>query len=582
MRFSIPLPAVVRRNKWKFLFGTLGSLALIGIVYAAVKPSVPEYVTAEAKRGSVRQTVEAVGTVTSERDLELQFPTSGVVSEILVKEGDKVRAGQRLAALRAGNRSADVASAQARLLSAQAQLRALQEGNRPEDIAIAEAEVENKRSALESAKASLTTAETAVKSSKTQLETYRSEATIGLSGQVSTARADVSADLTTAGNALSTVVDVFNNIEVEDAMTRYDPGAKNDVINSVNAADTAIRTLLLAPAPADYEAALVLLAKARDAASAASTAVNSGFDAIVRLPTTSYFTDSSREGYKTTLASARATVQSALSSLDASAKALRDASAGFDTRIAAEEASLSASEGALSKAKADIQTYEASLRISQAQLQLKRAPPRQTDLDSAIASVRQAQAEVARAAAEYANTVINAPVDGTITKVAVKAGELAPAGSAVTMLGNSPFRVEMYVSEIDIPKILLTQTGAIELDAFRGTRFALRTSDIDSAATDKDGVPKYRVKLDFVYPHSELKIGMTGDAEILIGIKEDVLNVPLRAVLENEEGKSYVRVLKEDGEIEEREVTLGLEGEDGGVEVTGVEEGEIVVVLVKE
>jgi HlyD family secretion protein len=235
----------------------------------------------------------------------------------------------------------------------------------------------------------------------------------------------------------------------------------------------------------------------------------------------------------------------------------------------------------MDRATADIATYEASLKIAEAQLQLKKAPARQTDIDARVAAVNQARASLARASADYGNTVLTAPIAGRITKVHVKTGEFTPAGAAVTLLGNSPYRIEMFVSEVDVPKVQVTQSGSIELDAFRGTNFQLRVSEIDPASTDRDGVPKYRIKLDFIYPHDELKIGMTGDAVIVTGIKKDVISVPLRAVLEREDGTQYVRVMDENGVVTEKTVSTGLEGESGSIEVTGIEEGENVIVLEK-
>ena len=77
--------------------------------------------------------------------------------------------------------------------------------------------------------------------------------------------------------------------------------------------------------------------------------------------------------------------------------------------------------------------------------------------------------------------------DGIITKVNVKAGEMRPSSEpSVTMLGDSPYRIEMFVSEVDIPKVKLGQSGSIKLDAFQNKRFDLKVNDIDSAATDKD------------------------------------------------------------------------------------------------
>jgi HlyD family secretion protein len=141
----------------------------------------------------------------------------------------------------------------------------------------------------------------------------------------------------------------------------------------------------------------------------------------------------------------------------------------------------------------------------------------------------------------------------------------------------------MFASEVDIPKVRLGQSGSIVLDAFRDTPFELVVGEIDAAATDKDGVPKYRVKMDFLKPVDTLKVGMTGDAEVTTGIRQDVVSVPLRAVIERDDGTHYVRVLNADGKtFEEHTVTTGIEGEGGSVEVTGVQEGEMVIVLIKQ
>src|SRR3989344_6818089 len=103
IRFLSSLWQFLKRHKWKLLIATVILVPVGALTVYALSPKQPEYVTAEAQRGDIQQTVEAVGTVISERDLALQFPTSGVVAQILVKEGDKVQAEQKLVTLRAGN-----------------------------------------------------------------------------------------------------------------------------------------------------------------------------------------------------------------------------------------------------------------------------------------------------------------------------------------------------------------------------------------------------------------------------------------------------------------------------------------------
>ncbi len=572
------------RRKLKWVIALLVLLLVGSAVFAATRPKQVVYVTSPAERGDLRQTVEAVGTVISEKDLALQFPTIDVVSQVYVKEGDTVRAGQRLAALRSGSLSAGVAGASANVQSAQAQLNQLLEGSRPEDIVIAEAQVANKRAALDNAKQTLKSATDNLVIAQSQLKTIKNEATVGLAGYVSTAGSTISQQLATAKTALVSTQGVYNANDVQDSVVNGKPSGYDSMQFNLSATLTQINQLQSAPSPTDYTNALRGLENARTVVASAASIVSQAYDIMSTLPLTSYFTNTSRETNKTTLATQKSNAQAALSALDAATKALRDASAGYDTRIAAQQSTITSLQGTRDRASTDIGAYETSLAIDQAQLDLKRAPARQTDIDAARARVRQAQADLARAASQFNDTILTAPVAGLVTKVNVKAGEMRPSSDpSVTMLGNSPYRIEMFISEVDIPKVTLSQSGSIRLDAFPTVDFKLKVSAIDSASSDKDGVPKYRVKLDFVYPHDELKVGMTGDAAITTGSRSNVVSVPLRSVIENDNEIKIVRILNADGQsFTERTVTTGMEGEAGNVEVTNVEEGEVVVVLIKQ
>lgn len=579
------VPGYLWRHKIATIVTVAIALPILGIAWFALSPTQPEYITDVAKRGDLRQTVEAVGTVTSERDLNLQFGISGIVSNVYVKEGDVVRAGQKLAQLRAGGLGADIASAQARVAQAEADLREMEAGARIEDVAVTEAEVANKRASLDAAKESLRTAETAVLTAEAQLQTLRTEIDVSLAGYVSTVNAAVTQKLTTAQNSLSTIDDVFNNNDLLDAVIKSDAGEYDDIRSAIGRTRTDITSTYAAAAAAMTPSQTLAAVDAGTlAVTSAWNVASRAFSFVSSVPESSSFTNSARETYKIQLIAERDSLQSALNSLASETKSLRDAGASYASQIATQEASLSSSKGARDKAIADIGTYEASLRISEAQLALKKAPPRETDIASARAVLNQYRAALARSSADFANTMIVAPVAGTVTKVPIKVGEFTPSGSAITMLGDAPYRIEMYVSEIDIPKIQMSQSGSVKLDAFPGEFFTLKTSQIDASSTDRDGVSKYRVRLDFLdlKESQRVKLGMTGDAMIITGFSTDVIYVPIRAVLENDDGGEYVRILKDDGTIEERDVQTGMEGEASTVEVLGVDEGETVVVLVKE
>lgn len=548
------------------------------------QPRKPQYIVATAQKGDLQQTVEAVGTVTSERDLELKFPGAGIVQSVQVNEGDHVTAGQILAQLRAGSLGAGVAMQSANLQSAQADLRKLEEGTRPEDIAIAEAQVANKRASLQGAQATLLSAQQALAQAQDQLKTLQQEAKTTLGGQVETSRSTLLNQLVTGETALSVVDDILSKTIVQDAIIKMRPGGDYEVRTARQNALSAIQSVRQQSAMTEYHDALQTLLAGQSALTQASGTVDKMFTLVGSLPETSYFTQALREEYRTSLSVQRSLAQGAVSSMTAAYSNLQSAAAGYDTKIGQAQATITANEGAQQRAQADILTYQTALQAQEADLALKKAGTRAADLDASRARVRQAAAGLAQAQANYADTILRAPVDGIVSHVNVKGGEATPVtGPAITVLGNTPFRVEMFVAEVDVPKLVKDQSGSIELDAFPEKPYKIRVSEIDTAPTLVDGVSKYRVKLDFVFPHdTELKIGMTGNVTVITGERRGIVVVPGRAVLEKD-GRKIVRIIDHDGdEPREQEVKLGMEGQSGDVEVTsGLKGGEKVVVLEK-
>lgn len=573
------LPFFIRRHRYKLLAVVI--ILFIVAVWAFASRSETEYVTATVERTDLKQTVEAVGEVISEKDLELQFPIPGIVAGVYVSAGDHVRPGQRLAQVRPGSRGAVIASQAAALQSAQAALNALLEGTRPEEIAIADAEVENKRAFLFAAKSAFETAKLQEEESKRKLQALRSEASISLSGDVSTQLATIGQQLVIGDAALATIDDIFEHTVVRDNLERDRPFEWNSIRIMRRDAQAAIDAVRRFPLTMDFQQAITQLSQARAAMMSVAATLDRGFSILVSMPETSTYTPLVREQSQAKITPQRSATQGGIRALAAAIEQLHSVSANFETRIAVEEASIAAARGTVTRAESDILTYETQLRTQEAQLNLKKAGPRKTDIDAAAARVRQARADLARTQADFYETILVSPIDGTVTEVNVRTGEYSPAGAAIRLLGSVSYRIESFVSEIDVSLLQVTQSGSIELDAFPEVFYQVRVSEVAATPTDVDGIPKYRVKLDFVHPHDEFRIGMTGDVEIITGYRGDVLTIPRRAVIENNDGASIVRVLNE-GNITEKEVQIGMEGEGGEVEIlSGLEEGEEVILLEK-
>jgi HlyD family secretion protein len=183
-------PPIKQRQKKKVRFNAWGkwlvflSLLLLGggagfFVYqqTVVQPrqqAKRDRQTVAIARENLTVTVTANGTVQPEMSINLSPKTSGVLRQLLVKEGNTIKAGQVLAKmddsnlqgqllqakgqlaqaeanlqkLIAGNRPQDIAQAQAQLTEAQANLQKVKTGNRPQDIAQAQARLQNAQSQL--------------------------------------------------------------------------------------------------------------------------------------------------------------------------------------------------------------------------------------------------------------------------------------------------------------------------------------------------------------------------------------------------------------------------------------------------
>lgn len=97
--------------------------------------------TVGVKRVTLPVTVSANGSVEPEQSTNVSPKTSGRLQQVLVNEGDAVKAGQILAYMDASDLEGQRLQAEGQLKSAEASLALVRAGNRPQEVAQAEAEV---------------------------------------------------------------------------------------------------------------------------------------------------------------------------------------------------------------------------------------------------------------------------------------------------------------------------------------------------------------------------------------------------------------------------------------------------------
>ncbi|WP_197985078.1 efflux RND transporter periplasmic adaptor subunit [Leptolyngbya sp. Cla-17] len=133
--------------KWLITLLVLGLLAGIGyVVFTQMTAANPKESRRRGRAVAVEQvnlpvTISANGTVQPERSVNVSPKTSGKLKELLVKEGDRVEQGQILAYMDDSNFQGQLTQARGQVESAQANLQRLLAGNRTQDIAQAQARV---------------------------------------------------------------------------------------------------------------------------------------------------------------------------------------------------------------------------------------------------------------------------------------------------------------------------------------------------------------------------------------------------------------------------------------------------------
>ncbi len=134
-------------KKKTLLAGSAAALVAVG-AFAAVR--MPQSSNTVAQPVAVVQAAELEaqpptdaiivdGRVVPAQRSDLSLPVSGVLAELLVKEGDQVEVGQALLRLKATQQESAVAQAEVQLARAQARLKELQAGARAQEVAAATA-----------------------------------------------------------------------------------------------------------------------------------------------------------------------------------------------------------------------------------------------------------------------------------------------------------------------------------------------------------------------------------------------------------------------------------------------------------
>lgn len=172
---------------------------------------------------------------------------------------------------------------------------------------------------------------------------------------------------------------------------------------------------------------------------------------------------------------------------------------------------------------------------------------------------------------------VDAVAAGVIRSVETYAG-LRTSGSVVTIGSNKPV-VSVFVSEYDADLVSIDQIANIELDAI-SAQFEGSVVSIGQVAQSVSGIKQYEVLLRVAELPTGARFGMSATAEIQVLTKEDVLAIPLNALVGEEQVQVDVLVEDQDGNqsVSRVDVQLGVFGDSEAEVLSGLKKGDLVVV----
>ena len=155
---------------------------------------------------------------------------------------------------------------------------------------------------------------------------------------------------------------------------------------------------------------------------------------------------------------------------------------------------------------------------------------------------------------------ITSKINGKIYALYKEPGELVTMQEPLASIGSANnFIIELLVDEVDIVRISKNQEVIITLDAYNGAIFSGKISKIYPKKDARNQT--FKVEAVFDNPPKVLYPGLSGEANIIIDKKENVLTIPKEYLIENNKVKTdegLITILTGLQNMEDIEVLSGI------------------------
>lgn len=461
-------------------------------------------------------------------------------------------------------------------------------------------------------------AETTLNTAKTTLTNTKNTKEQAIDNAKESALISVDTKLFVSSASLNVVYDIIDDDDIKTAVNNPTYIADTQVTYnmSVGKIASAREDLIKAQQSDEMEDIKQVLDEANDSLNSTFNCLLNCYTLVVNCITTDKLSKSDLDAYKASVKTEQTSMSTALTTIQSSKQTLDNAILDYASSLDAAQANIDAAERSLDEAKAKLElavttkdtqilaaqnsleetkiaankkindasssadSYYNQWKLMEKQVALKESDPLSSEINLYRSRVNQAQAALAAANENLEKSILKAPIDGVITKKNYEIGEQTNLSTPIySMMVINNYEIEVSIPESDIVKIKLGQPVTATLDAYSDeVKFKGSVIFIEPAQTVIQDVVYYKVKIALDKTDYEIKSGMTANVDIETAKRENVLIIPQRAVLSN--GEKKVRVLA-DGVIKDVVVETGIKGEEGLEILSGLKEGEKIVVYEK-
>ncbi|MDI6698590.1 MAG: efflux RND transporter periplasmic adaptor subunit [Candidatus Saccharicenans sp.] len=245
---------------------------------------------------------------------------------------------------------------------------------------------------------------------------------------------------------------------------------------------------------------------------------------------------------------------------------------------------LEQAEAALSMAQANFEDASRNLERMERLYKEKAVSDQQYEKVRLAFEAAKAQRDQAEAAVNLAKhaldvSIMRAPFDGVIASKNMEEGDIinpmmggfSATSGVLTLVDYSKIKVRFDVSPADASRLARGQKVYLESSALPGQQLEGQVTVVNTSADPQ--TKKFRIEAVISNPDLVLKPGTFGRVILEVSTRENSLAVPQKALLEN----SSVMVV-EGNKAVKRSVTTGLKNSDLIEIISGLNEGDLVVV----